>query len=154
MERFCSLSLKAIKSDERGTSVIELALAAPVLLLFATCVIDLAGCLTSKFALQQAVDRTMQLVSVQPPRTDYSDVRAIAAGFAEVPVGEVTQASWLECDGVREASFNGFCDSGQEVGRFLSITIRSSRTLSLPYGRLVPEGGAIPIVATATLRLQ
>ena len=141
-------------AQERGTTVVELAMAAPLLLLFLMGIVDLSGCVSSRIALQKAADRTLQLVSVKELSRDYAYARTTAATYADVPVQNVTYDAWLECDATRMPSINDICEDGEEVKRLLRVEIRSGYALSFPFSQFAPADGVIDVVASSTLRMQ
>ncbi len=58
--------------------------------------------------------------------TDLSVITAEAAAASGQPAANVSPDSWLECDGVRQASIDGVCTGTQQIGRFASVTITST----------------------------
>jgi Flp pilus assembly pilin Flp len=61
------IRLPALRRDERGTALIEFGFLAPFLAMLAMGVIDLSRGLAERFALQQAVNRSLELVQARPP---------------------------------------------------------------------------------------
>lgn len=124
------LRLPSLARDERGTSLIEFGFLAPFLAMLAMGVIDLSRGLAERFAIQQAVNRGLELVQARPAvasatsdDVDYSFVRTEAASAAGVPESQVTLTRWLECNGVEQAQVTGTCASGQDTARYLRIRI-------------------------------
>ena len=60
-------AIRKLRGDERGVSVVELGLVAPVLALMIAGIIDLSQGLAQRFAMQQAVNRSLELVLAVPP---------------------------------------------------------------------------------------
>ena len=58
--------LPSLARDERGTSLIEFGFLAPFLALLAMGIIDLSRGLAERFAIQQAVNRSLELVQARP----------------------------------------------------------------------------------------
>jgi Flp pilus assembly protein TadG len=143
----------ALKGNERGTSVVELSLLAPVLMLFMTGVADLSGCIGAKFQIQKAADRAIQLAAVQDVKRDYTYLRQTAADYAGVPVENVTYEAWLQCGTVRQTDYNGTCATGERK-RFVKLTITSSYSLHFPISYLAGANGTLPIVSTSTVRVH
>ena len=124
------LRLPALARDERGTSLIEFGFFAPFLAMLAMGVIDLSRGIAERFAIQQAVNRSLELVQARPAvagatadDVDYSYVRTEAAAAAGVPQSQVTLTRWLECNGVEQAQVTGTCTAGQDTARYLRIRI-------------------------------
>ena len=65
--------LRGLGGDERGVSVIELGLVAPVVALFIAGIIDLSQGLAQRFAMQQAVNRSLELLLVEPLEEDVGE---------------------------------------------------------------------------------
>src|SRR5688500_450649 len=111
------LILKRLRGDERGVSVIELGLVAPVVALFIAGIIDLSQGLAQRFQMQQAVNRTLELVLSHPPEADadenevdYSFIAAEAAAVAGVEEDQVTITTWLQCNDERMDDYTANCD--------------------------------------------
>jgi Flp pilus assembly protein TadG len=124
------LRLPSLARDERGTSLIEFGFVAPFLAMLAMGVIDLSRGLAERFALQQAVNRSLELVQARPAIAgatstdlDYSFVKTEAASAAGVPQSQVTLTRWLECDGVEQASVTGACTGTADTARYLRVHI-------------------------------
>src|SRR5688500_15041483 len=136
------LILKRLRGDERGVSVIELGLIAPVVALFIAGIIDLSMGLAQRFQMQQAVNRSLELLITHPPEADadeadadYDYIAAEAAAVAGVEEDQVTIGRWLQCDEERMPNYTDECDvdtDGDEVidpeedrdsARYLSLRI-------------------------------
>jgi Flp pilus assembly pilin Flp len=144
--------LTGLRRDQRGASVIEFALFAPILAVMVMGVSDLAMGYSKKLVLEQAAYRSLEKVAVGTVQSDYTFLKAEAATAAGVPVTSVTVDNWLECDRVRQASFTGSCASGQMTSRYVEVSISSTYSPRFNYGPL--GGSAVPISATAALRIQ
>ena len=123
-----------LRRDQRGASVIELAVVAPVLSLLAMGIIDLSNGFTRRLELIEAVDRTLEKLAAQnfriptvvtaaatssaPAQTDpdFSALVADTAAAAGVPASAVTVVRWLECDGVEQGSFTADCPKRSTAG--------------------------------------
>jgi Flp pilus assembly protein TadG len=121
--------LPSLARDERGTSLIEFGFLAPFLAFLTMGVIDLSRGLAERFNLQQAVNRSLELVQARPAvggatatDADYS----FALEEAEEAAGAgatVTMTRWLECNGVEQADVTGTCADGQDTARYLRLRI-------------------------------
>jgi Flp pilus assembly protein TadG len=125
-----SLRLPSLARDERGTSLIEFGFLAPLLAMLAMGIIDLSRGLADRFQLQQAVNRSLELVQARPAvasatatDVDYSFVKTEAASAAGVPESQVTLTRWLECNGVEQASVTGSCPDTADTARYLRVHI-------------------------------
>lgn len=150
-------SFSALLRDIGGTSVVEFALITPALLVVLGGVIDGSRLLVDKLALQQAADRAIGMASIGGVASGaFAQIQAEAASAAGVPSSNVTVSYWLECDGVRQDMFNANCASGQQVGRFASVTIAGSYTPIFPWSAIAAnaQGGSIAISGDASVRVQ
>jgi Flp pilus assembly protein TadG len=155
-----------IRSNERGVTLVEFGLFLPILALLLLGTIDLGRGLATKFALEQAAQRTIELATLgsTTTRTDYTFLKAEAATSAGVPVAQVTLDQWLECTPAggtptRAATFNSTCATGQQSARYVTITIYQDYTpsfASIPYiGRLATSAnGTMRLTADAGVRVQ
>lgn len=148
--------------DEAGTSVVELALVMPILFVLLAGVIDCARLISVKLKLQQAAERTAELASagmmnkILPSSngvasTAFDSLKTEAATAANVPTSSVTVTYWLECDGTPQSDFNGSCTSGQQVGRFTSISIAKTYVPSFPW---LFRSTGIALAGSSSVRVQ
>ena len=150
------LALKRLGADERGLSVVELGLVAPVLALFIAGMIDLSQGLAQRFALHQAINRSFEMMVAMPPPgdpdeadVDYSYLVTEAATVAGVEEEAVTLDRWLQCGETRQEEYTAVCpdEAGSEPSRYLSLRIEKEF-----------EGnfytGTITIVADGAIRIQ
>lgn len=149
----------ALRRDEKAVSAVEFALVAPVFALMVLGISDFAMGFSARLSLEQAAHRTLEKVAVGQVRTDYQHLKAEAAVAAGVPQENVTVDNWLECDQVRQPDFNGFCPAGQMISRYVQIDIDWEYVPSFRYGPLAEavgqgENGAVPIAASAAMRVQ
>lgn len=140
--------------DERGTSLIEFGFLAPFLAFLTMGIVDLSRGLAERFALQQAVNRSLELVQARPAvasadatDVDYTYVKTEAAAAAGVPATQVTLTRWLECDGVAEAQVTGTCDDGEDTARYLRVRIVKNFQGQFYFD-------TIPMAASGALRTQ
>ena len=129
--------LRSLFADDRGTSLIELALATPILAAVLMGMVDLSRAYSERLQLEQATQRAIEKVfNNQTQSTSYNTLKAEAvsaahdAGYTSVTATDVTIDYWLECNGVRQASYDTPCGGGQVYARFLNIAIQKKFT---PY---------------------
>jgi Flp pilus assembly protein TadG len=150
--------LKPLRRDERGASMVEFALFVPILAVMVMGITDVSMGYSRKLTYEQAAYRALERVAVGSVQSDYSYLRPEAAAAAGVPVANVTVDNWLECDGVRQTSFDGVCPDTQMVSRYVRIAITGTYTPSFDYGPLARgfggANGTVPISASASLRIQ
>ena len=149
--------LRSLASDERGVSVIEMAFLAPILAAFTAGIGDLGTAFAQRFALQQAVHRTLEMAhQAGPIGGTYNYLAAEAATAASVPVADVTVTQWAECDGVDAGSFTATCTAAQEMSRFVRLQISctySPMFSGMPFTNRNTDG-SVPLNAVATMRVQ
>ncbi len=140
--------------DERGVSVIEMGIVAPVLALFVVGIADLSQALSQQFTYQQAVNRSLELAMANPiqgdpadDQIDYSFLVEEAAAAADIDEDRVALDRWLQCDGARQADFTGSCATGQETARYISLSIDEPYTGSFHFTDM-------RTVATGAVRIQ
>lgn len=147
--------LRLLRS-ERGTSVIELSALSPMLLSMVLGLVDASLGFTAKLKLQQAATRSIEMATAggisSPAFNSLADEAAAASG---VSTSNITVTKWLECDGVAQNSFDTVCASGQQIGRYVSVTINSNYTPMLSSAmQAFGLPGTISIVGKASVRMQ
>ena len=146
-------SLWKVFRDERGTSFMELAIAAPVLALFVLGIADLSRGLSERYRIQQAVNRSLEMAQTGRD-IDYSFLRTEASTAAGVPESQVVQEQWIECGGSRR-SWTEECPSG-ETARWVKLTITSYFTplFGTSFYPSAQADGSVMLTAHASLRVR
>ena len=149
--------IRSLCRNERGASIIEMAMVAPVLTALFVGMVDISRAYSAKLQLEQAAQRSIE--KVQQYRTTsstYSTLQTEAATAAGVPTTDVTVDYWLECNGARQASYTTICPSTDNRVRY--ITVRIIKKFSPMFGtRFFPganSDGTYTIDAEAGLRTQ
>jgi Flp pilus assembly protein TadG len=109
---------------ERGNSFIEMAFAAPLLVLLLTGMVDISRAVSEKLQVVQVAQRTVERVQ----RTGFSESDgATLEAEAEAAAGEgsdATVSAWLECgSSSTKLSYTGSCAEGEAYARFVGIVI-------------------------------
>ena len=122
--------LRTLLRDERGASIIELALVAPVFCGLLIGVTDLARAFSVKLQTTQAAQRSIEKIMQTSFQTSAVDtIKSEAAATAGVETSAVNVDYWLQCNGVKQtgadkdAAYNGVCPSGQAYARYLQVEI-------------------------------
>lgn len=160
MTRFFTI----LSRNRRGTSTIELALAAPIMATLVIGIIDLSGGFTAKVQITQAAQRAIEkAMQADKQTTLYDTLRAEAASAANVPLAAVTAKYWLECNGVSQfqsaatmtADYNTVCPSGQTYARYVTVDITKKYfpTFNTHYGTTNSDG-SYTIHGSAGIRVQ
>lgn len=125
--------LAHIGREERGTSVIEMALVAPLFATFLIGMVDLSRAYSFRLGLEQVVQRSIEKVmQYQENTSTYATLvnesvsAANAAGYSDVTSGDVTVDFWLECNSIRQPDYDNTCSSGQTYARFITVSVESN----------------------------
>jgi Flp pilus assembly protein TadG len=148
--------VRRIARDARGSSVVEFALAAPVLGLVVVGIADYGRGFSQRFALETAAHRTLERAAVGTTNTDYSFLAAEAAAAAGVPAADVTFDNWLECQNdngttERMPNYNDACDDEQQVARYIQVTIYKNFSPSFKW---TGKGSTYRLSGAAAARVQ
>jgi Flp pilus assembly protein TadG len=123
--------------DQRGASIIELALVAPFLATLTIGMVDISQGYSAKVKLTQAAQRAIEKAMQGEKTTDlYDTLQTEAATAAGVSTSAVTVKYWLECNGVNQntstatmtADFEKVCPSGQTYARYVTVEIEKIYT--------------------------
>ena len=127
------MSITRLARDDRGASIVELALVAPILASLLIGMVDLSRAYSHKLLLEQAAQRSIEKVQQYQASSSTADLlkaetvaAAKDAGFASTTAADVTVDFWLECNGTRAADYNTVCPDGQTYGRWVSIDLQGT----------------------------
>jgi Flp pilus assembly protein TadG len=114
--------------DKRGAAMIETAILVPVLGVMACGLADMSLGFRQKLDAQQAADRGVQFAINAGLTTATQALIQQEATTSSLPANAtVAVDEWLECNGVRQASFTGTCTSGTPA-RYVSVTVQDTYT--------------------------
>ena len=148
--------LQRLKNDLGGVSIIEWALALPLVSVVLLGVVDVSSCYSAQLSLQQAAARAIERAQVSGSASDYSFIRQEAASAAGVPISQVTLEQWLECNQVRQSASVQSCPSGQATARYVQVSIDAtySPVFALsPLGQRRGSDGSVQLRAASALRV-
>jgi len=158
---------RKLARDERGTSLIEMALVAPFLATLTIGMVDLSRGYSEKLfveqAAQRAVEKAMQGMQGDESTDIFDGLKAEAAATADVPEDDVTVRYWLECNGVDQntnpatmaADYEKVCPDGQYYSRHMSVRIEKTFTPMFSMTWLgANEDGTFTVVGEAGMRVQ
>jgi Flp pilus assembly protein TadG len=153
--------------DERGASVIEMALVTPVLAAVILGMTDLSRAYTMSVQLQQAAQRAIEKVQQNKTgSTDYVFVgtEAVTAATAAGYSGSTATVNFrLECNGTVKEQTTGaaladtsVCSSGETYARYVSVTVRNKYTplFGTRYFPGADSSGKVTITGYAGIRVQ
>jgi len=116
--------IKRLRTDDRGTALVEMAIAAPILATLFIIMVDLSKAYSEKLALEQAAQRAIEkTMQGTQNSTTYNALKSEAATAAGVAQSAVTVDFWLECNGTRSGVYDTTCPNGQTYARYLSVEI-------------------------------
>jgi Flp pilus assembly protein TadG len=160
LNRFNS-RIRHLSADERGTSILEFAIIAPVLGMLVVGIGDLGRGFSERHALQQAANRTIERAHLGTAQQNYTFLTTEAVAAAGAGSTAVLD-DWIECDGARNEDFNATCPVSTDpaapipqVARYIRLTINKTFTptfTTVGYPNAV--NGRVPISANVTLRVQ
>lgn len=150
---------RRLAGNERGASVIEMALVAPLFGAVVMGTVDVAIGFTERLGLESAAHRTIEMVTARGQvGSDYSYLRTEAANASGRPESDVTIDNWLECDEERQDSFTGSCDDDETIARYVSVRIEGEYDpmfLHGPVALALGDGSdVIEISGDAVVRVQ
>jgi Flp pilus assembly protein TadG len=157
----------ALWNDDKGSSLVELALLAPFLATLVIGITDLSRGYSDRLQLEQAaqraVEKAMQAMQGDDSTTMFKTLKAEAAETAGVPESDVTVTYWLECNGVSQnsstasmdADYEKVCPDGQVYSRYMRVSIAKKYTPMFSAKWLGANAdGTFSLVGTAGLRVQ
>jgi Flp pilus assembly protein TadG len=144
--------------DQRGTSVVELALIAPILAALVLGTVDLSAAYSAKLQLEQAAQRTIEKVQAEGYEDDSDHKAAIkteAATAAGVAESAVTVESWLQCNNATtKLAYSGSCANASDpYARYVQVTIQKQYT-TLFRSKYAGVNGVITLTGQAGVRVQ
>ena len=146
-----------IARDDRGASIIELALVAPVLASLLIGMVDLSRAYSYKLKLEQAAQRAIEKVQAyQTSTSTYTTLQSEAAAAAGVPTNKVTIDYWLECDGTRASNYESVCTGSQTYARWVTVSVEGTFTpmFRSKYYPRANNDGTFTIVGKTGMRTQ
>ncbi len=158
------LRLAHLQRDERGASVIELALVAPFLAAMVIGMVDISRGYSHKLQLEQSAQRAIERAMQGKKDTDLFDtLQSEAATAAGVSNSAVFVKYWLECNGVSQytsqatmtADYEKVCPDGQQYSRYIEVTITKNYApmFSTKFAGSKSDG-TFDVVGKAGLRVQ
>lgn len=142
-------------ADDRGASIVEMALAAPLLATMLVGMVDLSRGYSAKLQLEQAAQRTIERVQVSEfKETDKPSLKAEAEAAAGTG-SSATVDAWLECNGTRQGSYAATCSAGQIYARYVTVVVAQDYTPIFPIGWGTPNAnGSYTLRGRAGVRVQ
>jgi len=145
--------------DERGASIVEMALAAPLLATFLIGMTDLSRAYSAKLQVEQAAQRTVEMVQ----RNGFTaGTEATLKTEAETAAGTgstATVTSALECTSgstVTSKAYTDTCANGESYARYVRVTITKGYTpfFRVKWDRRTSSGSSWTVHGSAGVRTQ
>ncbi len=112
-----------------------------------------------KHQLEQAAQRGIELALA--PGTigtgSFSHLGPEVRSAYGKPVQSLTVDNWLECNGVRQSTWNSFCPAGQTFARFVSVRVQAEYVPQYSFGGILHgdgQNGGYVLTGDASVRLQ
>ena len=144
-----------LSKSERGTSVIEMAFMLPIGISLIVGTIDVARAYSQKLKLEQVAQRSIEMVTATGlVGSNYSFVRTEAATASGLPLSQIVVENWLECNDVRQQSFDAVCPDGQAAARYVSLTMRDNYDPVFPFGFFAGSDGSASSITAINVDAQ
>lgn len=127
--------LSHLARDERGTSIVEMALLLPILGTLVIGMVDVSRGYSAKLQLEQAAQRSIEkAMNGEKETTFFQTLKTEAATAAGVNQSAVTVQYWLECAGVSQntnpatmdADYGKKCADDVPYSRYINVRIVKS----------------------------
>ncbi|HVM23675.1 MAG TPA: TadE family protein [Sphingomicrobium sp.] len=149
--------LASLHRDESGNAFVEMALVFPILATLLLGTVDISRAYSNRLALEQAAQRTVELVQRINYTQAYKDALKSDAEAAAGAGSTATVTDWLQCGtSATKLSYTGSCSAGQATQRFVQVSITSNYT-PLFAATIFPNknaDGTVTITAKAGIRVQ
>ncbi len=150
--------LNALRRDQRGNSLIEMGLIAPVLGAMLIGAVDISRAVSTKLKLEQAAQRAIELAQRSTYSTGYNSTLVSEATTAAGSGSSATVTAWTECDhSSTHLSYDtGTCNATASYARYVKVTVTNSFT-PLFGTRFFPDhnsNGTVTVTGAATVRTQ
>ena len=162
-----SNDLRKLAGDERGSSLIEMALVAPFLAALVIGMVDISRAYSAKLRIEQVAQRSVEKAMQGMQGDDSTDIfetlKEEAAETADVAENDVDVRYWLECNGESQngspatmaADYEKVCDDGEVYSRHLEVAIEKDYTPMFSTRFLGSNSdGSFTLVGEAGLRVQ
>lgn len=150
--------LRSLWRDQRGNSMVEMALATPLLATLLVGTVDISRAVSAKIVVEQAAQRTVEKVQAEENFdtgniADYEADAKAAAGNGS----SATVVAWLECnnDGVHLDFDTGSCGTGVPYARYVQVSVSDS--FDPMFGTQFFPGATadgVPVSGKAVVRIQ
>jgi len=150
--------VRSLGRDERGNSLIEMALVAPLLAALLVGSVDLSRAVSAKLQVEQAAQRSIELVQRSEYKTadkaTYEADAVAAAGTGST----ATLTAWLECNG-NGTHLNidtGSCAATDTLAKYVQMSVEKPYTplFGTRFFATHNSNGTVTVHATAGIRVR
>ncbi len=152
-------SVGALRGDRRGSSALELVFLGGLMMALMLGFTDMAMATRSALKLEQAAARAAEWATA--PGTvalNYAAMGSEAQAAYGKPLATTpTVTTWLECNGIKAASFTSVCPAGQQIARYAQVAIEDEYMPMFKFGGFLQGSGAnggFKLTGNATVRIQ
>lgn len=138
--------------DERGASIIEMGLAAPILCTMLVGMIDLSGAYSAKLQVEQGAQRSIEYIQRNGFATGQETT---IQGEAQTGAGTgstATVTTWSTCNGTT-AGFDDSCTT-PPMSRYIRVSVTKTYTPYLKIPAAFGGGTNYTVHGSAQLRMQ
>ena len=156
--------LSHLVRDERGSSIIEMALMAPILASLVVGMTDISRGYSAKLKLEQEAQRSIEkAMNGEKEAALFETLLAEATDAAGVEEDAVEIKYWLECDGVNqntspstmEADYGKVCADDETYARYVNVRIEKNFMPMFNTNWLGSNpDGSFTLVGEAGIRVQ
>jgi Flp pilus assembly protein TadG len=149
--------LAALVSGEGGTSAVEFALAAPILMALLVPMADLGMAFSDQIQVQQAAAAGAQYAALHPWNSNSATAIANAVTAASTLSSVTASPAPSQTCGcpsgsaITTATCGSTCSDGQPTGYYVIVNAQAPYTPKLPYSAL---GSAVTLTAQSTVRVR
>ena len=150
-----------LRRDTEGVALVEMALSLPLLMLLCLGMIDVSRLIATKIDLEQAAQRTTDYVMARRP-TNNRTAKYIAEAKDASGLGtdSIAVTLYLECDGVKQDSFNDECAADETIARFANVVITDDVETKFNWSGIASmfdgqrRSSTVKVVGDSTVRFQ
>jgi len=148
--------LAALVCGEGGTSAVEFALAAPILMGLLVPMADLGMAFSDQIQVQQAAAAGAQYAVLHPWNSNSATAIANAVTAATTLAVAASPAPSQTCgcpsgSAITTATCGSTCSDGQPTGYYVVVNAQAPYTPKLPYSAL---GSSVTLTAQSTVRVR
>lgn len=149
--------MRTLLKDQRGNSLIEMGLAAPILAALLLGMVDISRAVEFKLELVQVAQRTVERVQRDSFRTSNMAAFETEAETAAGAGSNATVTAWLECGtSTTRHLYTSSCAPGEAFARYMNVTVTRNfdPMFSMVYFPGSNNDGTFTMTGEAGVRVQ